>query len=60
MHLSFEAGCVLHTPSLVAELEDQFQRDLMDCIRLDPDAFAGRSFAAQLTENACRLLSPLL
>jgi len=60
MHLSFEAGCVLHTPSLVAELEEQFCRDLLDAVRLDPDAFAARPFAARLTENACRLLSPLL
>ncbi len=60
MHLSFEAGCVLHTPSLVAELEEQFCRDLLDAVRLDPDAFAARSSTARLTENACRLLSPLL
>jgi cardiolipin synthase len=60
LHLSFEAGCVLHTPALVAELEEQFRQDLLDSVRLDADTFAARPFAARLTENACRLLSPLL
>jgi cardiolipin synthase len=60
LHLSFEAGCVLHSPALVAELEEQFRQDLLDSVRLDADTFAARSFAARLTENACRLLSPLL
>jgi cardiolipin synthase len=60
LHLSFEAGCVLHTPALVAELEEQFRRDVLDSVRLDPDAFAARGFASRLAENACRLLSPLL
>ena len=60
LHLSFEAGCMLHSPELVAELERQFEQDVMDSVRLDPDTFAARSFAARLTENACRLLSPLL
>jgi cardiolipin synthase A/B len=60
LHLSFEAGCVLHTPALVAELEEQFRQDMLDCVRLDADTFAARSFTSRLTENACRLLSPLL
>jgi cardiolipin synthase len=60
LHLSFEAGCVLHSPPLVAELEVQFRQDVMDSVRLDADAFAARSFTERLTENACRLLSPLL
>ena len=60
LHLSFEAGCVLHTPALVAELEEQFRRDARDSVRLDADAYAARSFVSRLTENACRLLSPLL
>ena len=60
LHLSFEAGCVLHTPALVAELEEQFRQDVLDCVRLDADTFAARGFTARLTENACRLLSPLL
>jgi len=60
LHLSFEAGCVLHTPALVAELEEQFRQDVLDSVRLDADTFAARSFGSRLSENACRLLSPLL
>ena len=60
LHLSFEAGCALHTPALVAELEEQFRQDVLDCVRLDADTFAARGFTVRLTENACRLLSPLL
>jgi cardiolipin synthase len=60
LHLSFEAGCALHTRALVAELEEQFRRDLQDAERLDPAAFAARPFVVRLTENASRLLSPLL
>jgi cardiolipin synthase len=60
LHLSFEAGCVLHSAALVAELEQQFRQDELDSVRLDPDTFAARPFLSRLTENACRLLSPLL
>lgn len=60
LHLSFEAGCALHSPAEVAALDRQFLCDLEQCVRLDPEQFAGRSFPARLAENACRLLSPLL
>jgi cardiolipin synthase len=60
LHLSFEAGCILHTPAVVAQLEEQFRSDARDSVRLDPDSFAARPFTSRLTENACRLLSPLL
>jgi cardiolipin synthase len=60
LHLNFEAGCMLHAPDLVAALEEQFQRDLADSIPLEAQTHAQRSFPARLTENACRLLSPLL
>ncbi len=60
LHLSFEAGCVLHSPEDVAALEAQFRRDLKDAARLDADEFGRRPFLVRLTENACRLLSPLL
>jgi cardiolipin synthase len=60
LHLNFEAGCILHTPSLVAELEGQFRRDLEDASLLEPKEFASRSFRIRLVENASRLLSPIL
>jgi cardiolipin synthase len=60
LHLNFEAGCMLHTPRLVAELEEQFRRDLQDAIPLETQKYAKRPLPHQLIENACRLFSPLL
>ena len=60
LHLSFEAGCAIHTPEVVAELDRQFDRDRDESARLDREKFARRPFRARLAENACRLLSPLL
>jgi cardiolipin synthase len=60
LHLNFEAGCALHSPELIADLEKAYRRDLRDSVRLDPRTFAQRSFWSRLAENACRLLSPTL
>jgi cardiolipin synthase len=60
LRLNFEVGCVLHAPEQVAELEDRFQADLKDAVELDAATFARRPLVAQLTENACRLFSPVL
>jgi hypothetical protein len=51
---------MLHAPALVAELERQFLADLEDSVPVDPVAFARRPFRVRLTENACRLFSPVL
>jgi cardiolipin synthase len=60
LHLNFEAGCILHSPALVAELEATFLRDLEDSELVDAPTFAARPFLMRLKENACRLLSPIL
>ncbi len=60
LHLNFEAGCALHSPELVRELEDAFRKDLAESILLDPEVYATRPFATRLAENACRLFSPVL
>jgi cardiolipin synthase len=60
LRLNFEVGCALHAPEQVAELEARFQADLQDAVELDAETFARRPFVAQLTENACRLFSPVL
>ncbi len=58
--LHFEANCLFHSPELVAELEAAFQHDMQHCVRLEGRKFAERPFLARMTENCCRLLSPLL
>ena len=60
LRLNFEAGCVLYSPHLIAELSAAFDADLRDSLLLDPVAFARRPFRQRLAENACRLLSPIL
>ena len=58
--LNFEVACMLHTPAMVADLEAQFERDLLDAVPLDAKTYAARPLPDRLTENACRLFSPLL
>ncbi len=60
LRLNFEAGCVLYSPHLIAELDQAFDADLGESRPLDPVAFARRPFRHHLAENACRLLSPIL
>jgi cardiolipin synthase len=60
LHLNFEVGCMLHAPELVAELERRFEADLRESAQLDEATFAARPFLERLTENACRLFSPVL
>jgi cardiolipin synthase A/B len=60
LRLNFEVGCLLHDTDLVRELAVAFENDLKVSERVDPAEFARRSLATRLTENACRLLSPIL
>jgi cardiolipin synthase len=60
LRLNFEAGCLLHTPALVADLEAAFLRDLDISRELNPDVYKHRSPLIRAGENACRLLSPIL
>src|SRR5262249_20299365 len=60
LHLNFEAGCLLHGPGRVAELEAAFQRDLEVSKLLNHSDFERRSALVRVAENACRLLSPIL
>ena len=60
LHLNFEVNCLIYSPSHMRELEDAFRRDLHASIQLKRRVFSQRTLAARLTENACRLLSPVL
>jgi cardiolipin synthase len=60
MHLNFEVNCLFDCPSVAAELEGAFGRDLQTAIRLERNIYVQRPFAGRLIENACRLLSPIL
>ncbi len=60
LHLNFEVGCALHDPSLVADLEAAFQRDLEDATPLDRAVLDRRSLVGRVLDNACRLMAPTL
>jgi cardiolipin synthase len=60
LRLDFEAGVLLHSPSLVLEMESAFERDLADAVPLVAEEFQARPLRTRLLENACRLLAPAL
>jgi cardiolipin synthase len=60
LHLNFEVNCLIYDRELVAQLEDAFLADLTCSIRLRREVFDRRPLAGRITENACRLLSPIL
>jgi cardiolipin synthase len=60
LRLDFEAGVLLHSPTLVKEMESAFERDLADAVPLAAKEFDARPLRTRLLENACRLLAPAL
>jgi cardiolipin synthase len=60
LHLNFEAGCILHSPEQVADIEAAYLRDLDESVPFDRQALARRSWASRALENACRLFTPAL
>jgi cardiolipin synthase A/B len=60
LYLNYEVNCLLYDEPAVAELEDQFLKDLEVSLRLDPESYARRPFTSRLAENAARLFSPIM
>ena len=60
LFLNFEAGCIIHTPAVVADLETAFDRDLADAVRIEVSGAAQRTLLVRALENGCRLLAPNL
>ncbi len=58
--LNFELNLLVHGRSVAFQAAELFRTDLAKSKRIDPHAFASRSIAVQMVENACRLLSPVL
>lgn len=58
--LNFELNCMIYSPKIVAELEEQFERDLALSIRIEPSVFQKRPISTKLAENFFRLFSPVL
>jgi cardiolipin synthase len=60
MALNFEVNCIIHTPSVVADLDDQFERDLTGCREITLEELMNKGRLVSIAENVCRLLSPVL
>jgi cardiolipin synthase len=58
--LNFEINSLIYTPSAVAELERQFERDLEQSIPVVGKEFDKRPWTSKIAENFFRLFSPVL
>lgn len=58
--LNFEMTCLIQAKESVDNLETAFLHDLSQSIRVNAVEYAGRGFVGRMTENACRLMSPVL
>lgn len=58
--LNFELGVFFYERPQLGALAAIFRADLQRSLEIDPAAFARRPRAVRLTEDTCRLLSPLL
>ena len=58
--LNFEVGVTMYDQALSEQLEADFERDVADSRRIDPDAWPRRGTWPRVTENFCRMFSPVL
>jgi cardiolipin synthase len=60
MRLNFELNVHVHSPQKVSEIEDQFEKDLLDSQEIAFGDFKRRPWNHRLLENVFRLFSPQL
>jgi cardiolipin synthase len=58
--LNYEVCEVIYSTKVATELTEQFERDLNDSLPLHIEDLLQRSLSQRMTEQAARLLSPLL
>ena len=58
--LNFEDAVAGYDPEIVAELEREFDRDIEHSRRIDPETWEKRGVRHKLTEEAFRLMAPVL
>lgn len=58
--LNFEVGVAMYDQGIAEQLEADFERDLADARRIDPETWAKRSAWQRVRENFCRMFSPVL
>lgn len=58
--LNFEVGIALCDRHIAHQLETQFEADLQQSRRINPEAWSNRQTWRVLAENGCRMFSPVL
>lgn len=58
--LNFEVGVALYDGGAAEQLEHDFDRDVKDSMRIDPELWDQRGFWPHVLENFCRMFSPVL
>ena len=59
-YINYEASALVYDKELTSELNDQFEKDLINSIRLDYHTWKKRSINNRLLDSICRLITPLL
>jgi cardiolipin synthase len=60
LFLNFEAGMVLYDERLAQQLEQQFERDAEDSVRIQSEVWNRRPWYQVVGESFCRLFTPVL
>jgi cardiolipin synthase len=58
--LNFECNAFIYDKKITAALEEQYERDILECSRIEYDWYVKRSQWTKVRESVSRLLSPLL
>jgi cardiolipin synthase len=58
--INYEITAVLYSRTLAAQLEQDFERDLVECTEFDPAEYRKRPVAIRFRDSVARLFSPLL
>ena len=58
--LNFEVNAVIYNEEKAREMEERFRTDLEVCTKITRNMYAGRKLIIRITEQVCRLLSPVL
>lgn len=59
-YLSFECGVLLYQSEAVAQIEEDFQKTLKQCIKVDKNVYAGQTPLQKVAGKVMRLFAPLL
>ena len=60
LFLNFEVAVAMYDTTIAEQLAAQFDRDIPDAARIEPERWAQRATIERLKENFCRMFSPIL